>query len=46
MKIDILSHTHPLAGGVIEGIDAFADEVRVLGGEFCGIEACDDAEER
>jgi hypothetical protein len=36
----------PPASGIAEGIDAFTDEVWVFGGEFGGIEACNDAEER
>ena len=32
--------------GVVEGVDALADEIGVLGGELAGVEACDDAEER
>ena len=32
--------------GVVEGVDALADEIGVFGGELAGIEACDDAEER
>ena len=36
----------PPASGIAEGIDALTDEVWILGGEFGGIEACNDAEER
>ena len=36
----------PPASGITEGIDALTDEVGVLGGEFGGIKACNDAEER
>ena len=36
----------PPAGGIAEGIDALTDEVWVFGDEFCGIETCNDAEER
>ena len=32
--------------GIVEGVDALADEIGVLGGELAGVEACDDAEER
>ena len=31
---------------IVEGVDALADEIGVLGGELAGIIACDDAEER
>ena len=41
-----LSILIPPASGIAEGIDTFTDEVGVLGGEFGGIEACNDAEER
>ena len=30
----------------MEGIDSLADKVWVLGGEFSGVEACNDADER
>jgi len=36
----------PPASGIAEGIDSLIDEVKVFGGEFCGIEACNDTEER
>ena len=36
----------PPASGIAEGIDTFTDEVWILGGELCGIKACNDAEER
>ena len=36
----------PPASSIAEGMDAFTDEVGVFGGEFGGIEACNDAEER
>ena len=32
--------------GVVEGVDALADEIGVLGGELAGVKACNDAEER
>ena len=35
----------PPASSIAEGIDALTDEIWVLRGEFCGIEACNDAEE-
>ena len=41
-----LSILIPPASGIVEGIDAFTDEVWVLGGEFGGIEAGNDTEER
>ena len=41
-----LSTLIPPASGIAEGIDTFTYEVWVLGGEFCGIEACYDAKER
>ena len=41
-----LSILIPPASGIVEGIDTFTDEVWILGGELCGIEACNDAEER
>ena len=36
----------PPSGGSVEGIDSLADEVGILGGEFCGIEAGNDTDER
>ena len=36
----------PPASGIAERINTFTDEVGVLGGEFGGIKACNDAEER
>ncbi len=36
----------PPTSSIAEGIDTFTDEVRVLVGEFGGIETCNDAEER
>ena len=36
----------PPSGGSMEGIDPLADKVGVLGGEFCGVEAGNDADER
>jgi hypothetical protein len=35
----------PPVNGIVEGIDALTDEVWILRGEFCGIEACNDAKE-
>ena len=35
----------PPSCGIIEGKDTLFDEVRILGGEFFCINACDDAEE-
>ena len=32
--------------GVVEGVDALADEIGVLGGELAGVKACNNAEER
>jgi hypothetical protein len=40
-----LSILIPPVNGIVEGIDALTDEVWILGGEFCGIKACNDAEE-
>jgi hypothetical protein len=44
--LTFLSILIPPASSIAEGIDAFTDEVWILGGEFGGIEACNDAEER
>lgn len=35
----------PLSGGSVEGIDQLADEIGILGGEFCGVEASYNADE-
>ena len=34
----------PPINGIVEGIDALFDEVRVLGSQFCGVKACNDAD--
>ena len=31
---------------IVEGVDALADEIGVLGGELADVKACNDAEER
>ena len=41
-----LSTLIPPASGITKGINTFANKIRELGGEFCGIEACYDAKER
>ena len=35
----------PPSSGITESVDSFSDKVRILGGEFFCIKACDDAEE-